>query len=347
MGYHVSIDESSQAMIRTLASEPNKVFAKLYSAYLLFLVTQHDRQQLDWVVSNAPGIDSLTGQYLAYAIFAKNFPVKIRTDATRALAEAELANRHEQLLEGIPPELLKRSTEITRLVENGSFGVVLDGDELTAITYGSDIVARELGVLDRLPCLVVLDAIPAKSPLVVPLTPTLLPELFQHLRGALSRFYAVGGHTSIRKDAERVRDLQSRLEAEHTRDATLRRRIAEEKEKLTKLRQKAESGVPTKDPNFFADLVVSRESALASLERELIAFPNENPIKLAELEAELAGELSRHDQHRDRTFSECLSAELRSAGFMENVAAAKAQSMTFLSSIFKPETLIKIWQFVH
>jgi hypothetical protein len=43
MGYHVRLDEASSDLIRTLAREPGEVFGRLYSAYLLFLVTQHDK----------------------------------------------------------------------------------------------------------------------------------------------------------------------------------------------------------------------------------------------------------------------------------------------------------------
>ena len=68
MGYHVSVDESSKALLQTLTTEPRKVFTKLYSAYLIFLVTRHDRQQLEWLVANAPGLDSLTRQYIAYTV---------------------------------------------------------------------------------------------------------------------------------------------------------------------------------------------------------------------------------------------------------------------------------------
>jgi hypothetical protein len=95
MGYHVRIDESSQALLRTLTAEPNKVFGKLYSAYLLFLVTQHDRQQLDWIVTNAAGLDALTGRYLAFAVFAKSFPIKIRTDASPEFIRTESFGNRE------------------------------------------------------------------------------------------------------------------------------------------------------------------------------------------------------------------------------------------------------------
>lgn len=348
MGYHVRIDEQSQALLGALTLEPDKVFGKLYSGYLLFLVTQHDKQQLDWVVSNAPGLDSLTGHYLAYAIFAKSFPIKFRTDAPRSVVESLWTDRAmSNAKKEIPPELLKHPREVTRLVENGDFGVILDGDELTAITYGTDLVARELGVLDKLPCLVVLDAIPTQSPQVIPLTPKLLPDLFPHLRGAVSRFYAVGGHTAIRKDAEEILGVQARIDAELVRDATLRRRIAEVQKEVFQLEQKAASGVATKDPNLFKDLAVRRASALAELERDLLVFPKEHPARLAELESELAAAMASHQAQQHKTFSHCLASELRTAGLLEGISTAKSQSMSFLSAIFKPETLLKLWTLVH
>jgi hypothetical protein len=348
MGYHVRIDEQSQALLEKLTLEPGKVFGRPYSGYLLFLVTQHDRQQLDWVVGNAAGLDSLTGQYLAYAVFAKSFPIKFRTDASRGIVENMLGERATQASKNeIPPELLKRPREVARLVENGAFGVVLDGDELTAITYGTDLVARELGLLDKLPCLVVLDAVPAQSPQVIPLTPQLLPKLIHHLRGALKRFYAVDGHTTILRDAGEIIKLQGCIDAELTRDATLRKRVADLQKKLVQLKQKAMSGSSTKDPLFFKDLAERQEADLALYERDLLAFPKDHPAKLAELESELAKAMALHQTHRHKTFSHCLSAELREAGLLEGVNVAKSQSMSFLSSIFKPDTLLKLWAFVH
>jgi hypothetical protein len=36
---------------------------------------------------------------------------------------------------------------VTRLVKNGAFGIVKDGDKLTAIPCGTDQVAGELGII--------------------------------------------------------------------------------------------------------------------------------------------------------------------------------------------------------
>lgn len=348
MGYHVRIDESSQILLNALTTEPSKVFGKLYSAYLLLLVTQHDKEQLDWIVANSPGLDSLTGRHLAFAVFAKSFPVKIRTDATPSLVQTLLAGVvHPKGPAEIPAELLRRPEQVVRLVENGQFGVVLDGDELTAMTYGSDLVARELGLLGKLPCLVVIDGVPAQSPLVVPLTKKLLPELFPRLRGAMARFYEVDGHTAVRRDAELVIDIQKRIAAERVRDATLRTRITQEQEKLVKLRARAAAPPTTPDPNFFRDLVASREVALVELEQDLAAFPRTHAEREASLNEELATLIASHRARATKTFSHCLASELRSAGFQDGLSVAKTQSMSFLSSIFKPETLLKLWALVH
>src|SRR5688572_28021152 len=80
MGFHVRIDESSQQLLNLLSVEPAHVFGRLYSAYLIFLATEHDKAQLDWLVSNAAALDSLTGRHLAYAVFAKSFPIRLRSD---------------------------------------------------------------------------------------------------------------------------------------------------------------------------------------------------------------------------------------------------------------------------
>jgi hypothetical protein len=354
MGYHVSIDETSKKLLEKLACDPSKLFQKQYSAYLLFLVTQHDRQQLDWLVENAPGLDSLTGQHLAYAIFAKSFPVKIRTDATRRLAESELAGKTPTALQTIPPELLKRPNEVVRLVENGAFGVVLDDDELTAITYGSDLAARELGVIEKLPCLVVLDAVPSNSPLVIQLTKELIPELIQRLRGALSRFYSVGGHTTTRKLVDEIRRIQARIEIESNLDADIRRRIsrananiAKARESLLALEESSDIEGTFQDPIYYQKLISDQQTLLAPLEQKLADFPSHYSQRLEELDKELSKVTAEYQEQQEKTFSRCLNTELRAAGLLEGVSSAKSHSMSFLSQLFKPEFLLKIWAVLH
>lgn len=348
MGYHFRIDEASRALIDALTDEPSRVFGRLYSAYLLFLVTQHDKKQLAWIVENAPGLDSLTGRHLAYAVFAKSFPVKIRTDAAASHIRESYGGRDPaRLLREIRPELLQRPNEITRLVEDGAFGVVLDGQELTALTYGSDLVARELGVLDRLPCLVVIDGVPAHEPLVVPLSDKLMPELFQRLRGAVAQFYKVDGHTAVRSDAETVVDIQNRLVAERNRDACLRAKIQNEEKKLVKLRARAAAPPTTPDPNFFRDLVVNREAELVRLKQELHAFSDTHHKQIMSLNNELDAAISSHRSRLSKTFSHCLLAELRSAGFQDATNAAKEGARSFLAGLFKPETLLKLWSLAN
>lgn len=340
MGYHIRIDESSEHLLRLLSVQPSQVFGKLYSAYLLFLATEHDREQLDWIVSNAPALDSLSGSHLAYAVFAKSFPVRLRSDAVEP-------KRDVRNIGQLDAKTVAKSEAVTRLVENGVFGVVLDGDELTAITYGTDIVARDLNLLDKLPCLVVLDAIPAAKPRTIRLESALLPTLFQLLRGAVARFYAANGHTTIRRDAEIVLDIQRKIEAELGREARIRNQVATERQKIIKLRSKIAAGIVTKDPNFFQDIVASREDVIVDLEKELDAFPEQHPQRLAELESELRNAMLSHRRHKEMTFSHCIVAELFAQGFKDLVGSAKIQSMGFLSSLFKPDTLLKLWSLVH
>lgn len=339
MGFHVRIDETSEQLLTLLNVAPSQVFGKLYSAYLLFLATEHDRAQLDWIVSHAPGLDSLTGAHLAYAVFAKRFKVRLKSEEVDP-------DRPSRNIGEMEARIAAEPGAVSRLVENGRFGVVLDGDELTAITYGTDIVARELNLLDKLPCLVVLDAIPAKIPRVIKLEPQLLPALFQLLRGAVSRFNAVGGHKIIRRDTEEVLRIQGLIEAEHVRDARLRSRIATEREKLIALRSKIDSGVTTKDPNFFRDIVIGREKVIVDLEGELNTFSEEHPRQLAALDSELKEAMHCYELNSEKRFSHCLEAELLSNGFKVAAASAKVNSISFMSSIFNPEVLLKLWALV-
>src|SRR5437870_5489894 len=127
MGFHVSVDDESERLIQLVRSDPSKVFGRLYSAYLLFLIGAPDEAELRWLLENAKALDSLTGQHLAYAVFAKQFKIKLRTHAMAS-------DRPPRNVGQVRTKSAIESKSVTRLVKAGEFGMVVDGDEVTAIT---------------------------------------------------------------------------------------------------------------------------------------------------------------------------------------------------------------------
>jgi hypothetical protein len=174
MGYMVAVDDDAATLLGHLKSAPDEIFGRPYAGYMLFLVGAADVEALDWLRGNAVSLDSLTGDHVAFAIFARRFDIKIRTNGSKSKR-----NRH---LGEVPLDKVHSRDAVSRLVKSGRLGWVEDGDWLTAMTYGVDDIARSLGVLDSLPCLVLIDAIPEGQISVVPLDQANFSRLFAVMR---------------------------------------------------------------------------------------------------------------------------------------------------------------------
>ena len=70
---------------------------------------------------------------------------------------------HRNRVIDVELDQLRKAKSVTSFVNSGNVGWVMDGDEINAITYGTDEVARYFGVVDALPCLLVMDAVPKQS----------------------------------------------------------------------------------------------------------------------------------------------------------------------------------------
>lgn len=336
MGFHVRIADDSLPLVRLITTDPSKVLGQLYAAYLFFLVGDRDEVQLKWLLDSAKALDSLTGKYLAYAVFAKAFPIRLSTDSFPG-------DRTPRNVGQANASVLMSPASVSRLVKDGTFGRVVDGDEITAITYGTDMVAEELGLIGRLPCLLILDAIPTGQPKVIPLDKEVIPALFGLLRSAIARFHSVDGHTSSLAGAKGILELQAKIESENQRDATLRRNLSREREKLQALRSKIARGQQTRDPTFLQDIAASRERVVATLDHDLQSFSVTHEVRLQELELELARAMNEYRRKSERLFSNCFATELHAQGMKSKLGVAKAKSISVLAGLFKPEVLIKLW----
>jgi len=180
VGFHVRLKSDDERLLRFLKLSPSDVFGRPYAAYLFFLIGGADTAALEWLRKHLVPLDSLTGDFVAFALFADKVPVRLDVPFER------VRRRHEAFLGDVP------FTEVERIdayVKAGKLGRVADGDHLNAVTYATDRVAREFGVLDRLPCLVVLDAFPAENIDVIELRDREMESLLPLLRVAIHRLY--------------------------------------------------------------------------------------------------------------------------------------------------------------
>ncbi len=182
MGFHIRIDKSSERILRTLKTSPEEIFQRRYHCYLLFLVGASDDEAMDWLIKNVVSLDSLTGAEFAFGIFMKSLKIPLEIDS-------EPIGHRPKVAASIPAEGLKGDNfSIERVIKSHIHQHVYNGDEVMAITYATDIVAREFKVIDKLPCMLLLDPIPFGNVHVVQLTNIICNHLVKIIRQSIHRY---------------------------------------------------------------------------------------------------------------------------------------------------------------
>jgi len=70
--------ESADPVVKVLSSDLSEVFGRPYGGYLLFLFGAADEEFAAWFARNIITPDSLTGPYLAEAVFASHVRVSVK-----------------------------------------------------------------------------------------------------------------------------------------------------------------------------------------------------------------------------------------------------------------------------
>jgi len=156
-----------------------------YAGYLLFLFGSADEDIATWFARNLVALDSLTGSSLAGLVFAERAKIRVEVGTKRDSSGPLTPLRAEA--GGIPIEKVKQY-EIDRLVSRSGEVAYRPERELTAITYGADAVARELGLQADLPCIAVLDALPTEDIEIVRLRDYPREEIIHFLRELAAKF---------------------------------------------------------------------------------------------------------------------------------------------------------------
>lgn len=201
MGFHIQIEGSGSALLKKLRASPASVFDQPYKGYLLFLAGAADQDVCEWIADNTVQLDSLTGDDVAYAVFARRFEMRLSTNSSSGHTSA----RSPQVLGTIDSkEIAGEPWRVEQLVKSGRWGWAVDQDELVAVTYAVDDLARNLGVLDKLPCVIVLDAIPGNDINVLRLSPEVRSAFLSILRRSLA---LMAGSERFSDFDERINDL--------------------------------------------------------------------------------------------------------------------------------------------
>ena len=227
-------------MLRTLKTSPEEIFQNRYHCYLLFLVGASDEEAMDWLVKNVGTLDSLTGAVFAFGIFMKSLKIPLEIDS-------EAVGPRPKIAASISTEGLKGDNFfIERIIKNHIHQHVYNGDEVMAITYATDIVAREFNVIDKLPCMLLLDPIPFGNVHVVQLTNAVCNQLVKIVRQSIHRYL---NETQDKPNAysytSAILDAQNDLEKWERKKEVFVRRIEKISDDLARLKgeKSSETGV--------------------------------------------------------------------------------------------------------
>jgi hypothetical protein len=338
VGFHVRLDDDSKKIVDLVSTDPSKVLGKLYAAYMLFLVAEPDQAELKWLLDNAKALDSLTGDDIAYAVFAERFKVRLETGEHRPrppknVGEASVAD-------------ITSPFGVTRLVKNGAFGMVVDGDEVTAITYGTDRVARELGIIDKLPCMVVIDAVPSEELCVIQLDEQITGSLMQLLRKSIAQFSADEGSKKVKALARDIIRLQDRISAEDATGAKIHKSIEEKTSKIEKLEKAMARGGAQANLRVQQTLQKSTSDRQV-LQDQLEEFAKKRDERLGAIDQDLEELLIQYQRDADLHFSTIFKKQVKALGLNSKLAAGKASTLGYLGSFLKPDVLLKVWGFIH
>lgn len=334
MGYRVDLDNDSRKLIDLISTDPAKVFGRSYAAFMLFLLGEADEEAINWFLRNARVLDSLTGEEIAYAVFAKSFKIRVSVAGQTPYRQPQMLGELE--MHGAPHE-------ITRLIRRGRFGWVVDGDEIIALTYGTDIVAKQLDLLDKLPCVVVVDAVPSRDPCIIRLENRILDPFVGLLRGAIGDFVRSGGLAAIRHDAAELHAIQNGVNSVQSLEVDLNRRLDRELASIERLTGIIENETWRDDLWKLRRVLEERKAIRDEIVMQLENIDEVASQKLAALEERLHRTLQSLRDNKQILFSAIMKRKCKEHGAAFRLEEAKRNVTDYLSKLFHPDFLTQIW----
>jgi hypothetical protein len=188
----------------------NNVFTEPYLGYLFFLVGKSDNKVMDWLVDNIDALDSLTGKEIAFFIVTREIPF-----STRKKTELTGLKRSKNL------EQLKNS-KIEPLIKEGRISIDFSKNVLQDMTYAVDNIAKNLGILSSLPCLLIFDAKLSKKYGVLKLNTKntisiipLLREVIDEINKDISIFSQITRYHNLKRNIARInQEIESQTNAD-------------------------------------------------------------------------------------------------------------------------------------
>ena len=110
----------------------------------------------EWIQKRAKSLDAITGGSVAFALFSRTIRAEVSVGGVAGISQNELKAEFEPAVLGMDG----KGIDVTRLVTSGLFGHIEDRVTIEAMNVAVIDVARQFGVLDKLPCVIVMDGFP-------------------------------------------------------------------------------------------------------------------------------------------------------------------------------------------
>ena len=157
MGYHVLCPGAD--LLNELSKDGEKLLGAPYPLYIIALATMIDDEALEWLLKYEMAFDSITGQCAAFMLFYNEANLKARG---RGVVLFDYPFDYPSLMQS---QVISLSGKSLRMGTNEVDKVICYDPNfkpskevlIRSMTYESDAVARELAVLDKLPCLLFID----------------------------------------------------------------------------------------------------------------------------------------------------------------------------------------------
>jgi hypothetical protein len=235
MGFRVSC--SGANFIKRLTRDADSFFDAPYALYIVGLATVADDEALDWFLKYEMALDSLAGPYAAFVLFYNEARLRatsgpMRYDDLSAASEFPVPYR---VLRG-------GAVAVNHFVRYGTRRKISSEAFVTSMTYESDSVARELGILDKLPCIVLFDDPSSEEFYLLPLRDR-TDTAFVETRQLLSAFFQDPDYARYFAALREWHDLRKHLTSLEARKKNLMREFNYLIERDEALRIRTQSGL--------------------------------------------------------------------------------------------------------
>jgi hypothetical protein len=204
----IDVDQRAMDVVRHLRGSPEEVFGRPCGGYLMLMATEFETEAVAWLRHHVDSLDAVTGNEVAFAVFARTFTVPVGVPGSPAALPGRPRLDLAEVQDGGPWD-----GAVRRLVNRGRLGRLAGEDELTLVTPGTLETARVFGVAADLPCLVVVDALPGEQVDVIALRGADLDTLARVIRSSVQRVVRSPGLAAFLDTAGELARVEQRIRA--------------------------------------------------------------------------------------------------------------------------------------